>query len=186
MHRILIVVSLIVVALAGLIAAGRTANTAAQAGTPVVGTPTAGAEVNQAVVRRWFEEGWNQADEAAIQALIAPEHTFDVPGLPPLPPGPEGYLLLVPAFHQGFPDLHYEVGAMLAEGDEVAVEWTFRGTHTGAFQGLPPTGNQVEVRGISIYRITNGQIVQSRAVFDTLTFAQQIGAIPAPVGTPAP
>ena len=35
-----------------------------------------------------------------------------------------------------------------------------RGTHLGEFEGIAPTGKQVEVRAIDIYRITEGKIVE--------------------------
>jgi len=48
---------------------------------------------------------------------------------------------------------------MVAEGDKVAVLWTFHGTHTGSgYEGLPPTGTPVELRGITIWRIVDGRI----------------------------
>ena len=52
------------------------------------------------------------------------------------------------------------VQEMVAEGDKVAGLWTFQGTHTGSgYEGLPATGTKVEVRGITIWRIVDGRIV---------------------------
>ena len=60
----------------------------------------------------------------------------------------------------------------------VVQRWTFRGTHRGAFQGIPPTGNQVTLTGISIWRFDDGRIVESWHELDTLGLLQQLGAIP--------
>lgn len=58
------------------------------------------------------------------------------------------------------------VQQMLAEGDKVAVLWTFRGTHTGSgYEGLPPTGTRVEVRGITIWRLVDGRIAEEWSSF---------------------
>ncbi|HEY1205136.1 MAG TPA: ester cyclase, partial [Bryobacteraceae bacterium] len=58
-------------------------------------------------------------------------------------------------------DLRITVQQMVAEGDKVAVLWIFRGTHTGSgYQGLPPTGARVEVRGTTIWRIVDGRITE--------------------------
>ena len=69
---------------------------------------------------------------------------------------------------KAFPDLRMSVQQMVAEGDKVAVLWTFQGTHTGwGYQGLPPTGTRVEIRGITIWRIVDGRIVEEWTSFDT-------------------
>jgi SnoaL-like polyketide cyclase len=48
----------------------------------------------------------------------------------------------------------------------VAVLWTFQGTHTGSgYEGLPPTGTRVKLRGIPIWRIVDGRIVEAWSSF---------------------
>jgi hypothetical protein len=67
---------------------------------------------------------------------------------------------------KAFQDLRMSVQEMIAEGDKVAVVWTFQGTHTGSgYEGLPPTGTRVEVRGITIWRIVDGRIVEEWSSF---------------------
>ena len=67
---------------------------------------------------------------------------------------------------KAFPDLRMSVQDMVAEGDKVAVLWTFRGTHTGSgYEGLPPTGTKVEVRGMTIWRFEDGRIVEEWSSF---------------------
>jgi SnoaL-like polyketide cyclase len=58
------------------------------------------------------------------------------------------------------------VQEMVAEGDKVAVLWTFQGTHTGSgYEGLPATGTKVEARGITIWRIVDGRILEEWSSF---------------------
>lgn len=72
----------------------------------------------------------------------------------------------VHAEKKAFPDLRMSVQEMVAEGDKVAVLWTFRGTHTGwGYEGLPPTGTPVEVRGMTIWRIVDGRIKEEWSSF---------------------
>jgi steroid delta-isomerase-like uncharacterized protein len=72
----------------------------------------------------------------------------------------------VHAEKKAFPDLRISVQQMIAEGDKVAVLWTFQGTHTGSgYEGLPPTGTRVQVRGITIWRIVDGRIVEEWSSF---------------------
>jgi predicted ester cyclase len=79
------------------------------------------------------------------------------------------------------PDYHVTIEDMLAEGDQVVVRFSFTGTHTGAdFIGLAPSGKQVNVTGISIFRLANGKIIEHRAEEDQLGLLQQLGAMPTP------
>jgi len=72
----------------------------------------------------------------------------------------------VHAEKKAFPDLRMSVLDMVAEGDKVAVLWTFQGTHTGSgYEGLPATGTRVEVRGITIWRFLDGRIVEEWSSF---------------------
>jgi steroid delta-isomerase-like uncharacterized protein len=79
-----------------------------------------------------------------------------------------------------FPDWHSTPEELVAEGDVVVERWTGRGTHRGEFQGIPPTGEQVEVPGVVFYRIRDGKIVEFRGSFDGLAMLRQLGALPQP------
>ena len=81
----------------------------------------------------------------------------------------------------GFPDFQATMEDLLAEGDKVALRFTFRGTHQGEFLGIAPTGKQVTMVGIDIFRIADGRIVELWGQEeDVLGMMQQIGAIPSP------
>ena len=78
------------------------------------------------------------------------------------------------------PDLEttYELAA--ASDDTAVVEWRMRGTFNGAaFQGIEPTGKQVELRGVDVMRIENDRIAHNTAYYDGMDFARQIGMMPA-------
>ncbi len=62
--------------------------------------------------------------------------------------------------HTAFPDARIEVEDMIAEGDKVSARVVMSGTHQGKFEGIAPTGKQVQVRAIDIFRIANGKIVE--------------------------
>ncbi len=70
---------------------------------------------------------------------------------------------------------------MIAEGDKVVVRSTFRGTHKGDLMGIPPTGKQVTMPLILIYRIADDKIVEHWMQADALGLLQQLGVIP-PMG----
>jgi len=91
--------------------------------------------------------------------------------------GPKGARQSIAAFRAAFPDVHFAVEDMLVAEDKVIVRWTCRGTHRGAFLGLPPTGKVVTFTGINIYRIANGQIVERWAEEDAISLYQQLGLL---------
>ena len=68
----------------------------------------------------------------------------------------------------------------IADGDKVASRWIARGTNTGAFMGMPPTGKQVTIAGMLIVRVAGGKMVESWVNFDALGMLQQLGVVPAP------
>jgi predicted ester cyclase len=68
----------------------------------------------------------------------------------------------------------------LAEDDKVTTRGYFTGTHKGDFQGIPPTGKQIKVKYIDVWRITNGKMVENWVQMDQLGLMQQLGVIPMP------
>jgi len=77
-----------------------------------------------------------------------------------------------------FPDLHYTIEDMIAEGDKVVVRLTFSGTHRGEFMGVAPTNKRVTTTAIFIQRIVSGKLVEEWSNADLLGFFQQLGVIP--------
>ena len=137
------------------------------------------AEENKAVVRRFTDEVWNTGNLAIIDELFA--STWVGHDLPPgLAPGREGLKQMVGAFRAAFSDIRATVDDQVAEGDAVAWRWTFQGTHSGAFLGIPPTGKRITLTGISIDRLAGGKFVERWDSADTLGMMQQLGVIPAP------
>ena len=67
---------------------------------------------------------------------------------------------------------------MIAEGDKVVVSWAVQGTQRGRFMDVPPTGKQVTLTGINIYRLRDGKIVERWAEEDGLSLLHQLGALP--------
>jgi predicted ester cyclase len=80
-----------------------------------------------------------------------------------------------------FSDIHATIEDQIAEGDKAVTHWIWRGTHKGAWIGIPATHKTATVTWISIDRIVAGKIVQSWDQAGGLGFLQQIGAIP-PLG----
>ena len=134
-------------------------------------------EQNKAIIRRLFEEVWNSGDLAAADEIIDP-NMVDHVTRPENPIGLEGFKQGVTMFRSALPDLEITSDDLLAAGDKVAVLWTARGTHLGEFMGIAPTGKWIEVRGMYMYRLAGGKLVERAGARDMLGLLQQIGAIP--------
>jgi steroid delta-isomerase-like uncharacterized protein len=136
-------------------------------------------EENKAVVRRWFDEVWNQGRAEVIEEL------FDENGIAhgladdPANPikGPRDYRPFYEVFRQAFPNITVVVEDMVAEGDKVAARCSVRGQHEGDFMGRAATKSPVEITGITIIRIENGKIVEAWNNFDFMTLHRQVGLI---------
>jgi predicted ester cyclase len=85
------------------------------------------------------------------------------------------------AFYEAaFPNYELIAEDMIAEGDKVVVRSTFRGTHKGDLMGIAPTGKQVTMPLMLIYRIADDKIVEHWMQADALGMMQQLGVVPMP------
>ena len=134
-------------------------------------------EANKALVRRWWEET-DKGNLAIIGELCAPDYLDHSPPLPGMGEGPEAVRKANETLAAAFPDTVHTVEAMIAEGDLVVTRLRGRATFLGACLGIPPNGKVVEITGISIHRVANGKLVEHWANIDSLSFMQQLGAIP--------
>lgn len=132
---------------------------------------------NKSIMHR-FVEFINTANEQLAEELISPNAIFYVPGQPEPMRGPAGYLAIIEMMRSGFPDIQWTLEDMVAEDEKVAARFTMRGTHKGAFFGVPATGKSIEVTAMNFYRFTNRQIVEEYGQPDMLGLLQQIGAVP--------
>ncbi len=55
---------------------------------------------------------------------------------------PAAYLAIIAMMRGGFPDIQWTLEEMITEGDKVAAHFTMRGTHQGAFLGVPTGGKR--------------------------------------------
>jgi steroid delta-isomerase-like uncharacterized protein len=120
---------------------------------------------------------FNHGDLGAIDALVGPEY-LGAQG----DRGPAGFRAVVVGLRSAFPDLHYTIDDLIAEGDEVAVRWHWTGTHQAPFRTFPATGKAVSNTGTGIFRLAKGKIVAAALETDRLGFLEQIGAVPPNAG----
>ena len=131
-----------------------------------------GNEKNKAVARRLFEvalnqDNWDVYNEVHTEDFIA--HSGKKSGnLAQDLEDAKGWRL-------AFPDGRYTVDHVIAEGNFVVVHFTGRGTNTGAGNGLPATGKQIELSGITIFRMAGGKIAEEWTEYNKLSLLKQLG-----------
>ena len=126
----------------------------------------------KALVRRMYEEVWNEGRLDVVGDICAPDYH----GVGPYGDerGPDAVKRGVAARRAAFPDIRVTIEDMLAEGDKVAARLTFEGTHQGSFQGIAATGKRVTWSGIWIYRVAHRKFVERWHNYDMLGLLQQL------------
>lgn len=134
-------------------------------------------EQNRTLYRRWFEEVVNLGKVELADELLADDYRAHFPDMPQ-PLGAEEHKQLLQMFRSAFTGWQERVDSVVAENDRVVLWYTGTGTHTGDFQGIPPTGRMVTVTGVDMGRIEDGRIAEVWASYDALGLLQQLGAMP--------
>jgi steroid delta-isomerase-like uncharacterized protein len=138
---------------------------------------------NKDLARRFVEEVINKHNAAACDQLLAKDYKDHTPP-PGVPPTLEGMKQAFGMFFTAFPDMHFHIEDIIAEGDKVVVRGTGHGTHKGEFMGIPPTGKQFSTPEIHICRYANGKMTEHWGAEDSLGMLIQLGIVPPP-GQPA-
>ncbi len=131
-------------------------------------------EDNKRVVREFLTEVIGAKDPDARPDLLAPGYVSNFGGMPPF--DHEGWKQMASGFFAAFPDLDLTIRDAVAEGDLVAVRWSWTGTHNGDLMGMPPTGKHVSTGGMGFYRVVGGQIAEEWILEDMMGVMQQLGA----------
>lgn len=136
---------------------------------------------NREIVTTWFEQVWNAGDEATIDRLMSPTAKFHGLATPDGGPvvGPAGFKPFYHAFRQAFPDIKIRILRTICEGDLVAAHCVVTGTHHGPGLGIKATGSPIEIYGVAIASIRDGQVQEGWNCFDFMSLYQQVGMLPA-------
>ena len=134
-------------------------------------------EANKALMRRWFQEVWNQGRVEAIHEMMSENcinHGLsEDPGQPLR--GASGFLPFHTQFREAFPNIEVVVEDVIAEGDKVVARCSVRGQHEGDSLGMKATHAMVDFDGIAIARVKDGMFVESWNSFDFARMYKQLG-----------
>jgi steroid delta-isomerase-like uncharacterized protein len=136
-------------------------------------------EENKAQFRRAYEELLNGGNLDVAEELVAPDF-FNHEAPPGQNSGPESMRGLTTMLRTAFPDLHFEIEELIAEGATVAGRLTMSGTHQGPLMGMPPTGRSMQQAHMHFVRFRDGLAVEQWGVRDDLAMMQQLGVITPP------
>ena len=136
---------------------------------------------NKTIVRRLYQEVWNERKLDVVGELISPSHALHDANVSGSQIGPDAYKQQVARFTTAFPDLHFAIEDIVSEKDKLVVSWMISGTHKGEYDGIPPTDKKISVDGITISYIADGKILDSYVSWDALGLLRQLGHAP-PLG----
>jgi predicted ester cyclase len=123
------------------------------------------AAANKALLRRFYKDVYVDWNMSLADRVVSPQFTsHDWPEGGPT--GPKPFRAYYSAIRSAVPDARYEVDDLIAEGDRVVVRWRLLGTHKGEFRGIAPTGRPITLKGIAIYRVESGQLMERWVVSD--------------------
>jgi steroid delta-isomerase-like uncharacterized protein len=128
------------------------------------------------VIRRFSEEVVNKGNFDALPDLVHENVRFDTT-VAGVTAGVAGVKEVFSALHKGFSNAACAIEELVAEGETVAERFTFSGTHSGEFHGLPPTGKQVSMSGMAMFRVVDGKIAERWGLEDQLGLLRQLGAL---------
>ena len=134
-------------------------------------------DANTELVRNYLA-AFNREDREAMAESLADDVVEHVPH--GTLRGPEEVMDFLEDYTDAFPDYAGETENIIAQDDRVVVRYTARGTHSGTFEGVEPTGHQVEWTGIVIYRIADDEIAEVWLETDRLGLLEQLEALDPP------
>jgi steroid delta-isomerase-like uncharacterized protein len=141
-------------------------------------------EENKALVRKFFEEVWNNRNLDYLDEVYSPDFVLHAlwqntsAGGAIEASGTEPAKQVIGGWFEGFPDIKVTVEDQVAEGDLVGSRHSSHGTHTNTFMGMPATGKEATVTGMTVTRIADGRIVEAWTSWDALGMFEQLGIAP--------
>jgi len=131
--------------------------------------------INKAIITRYYIDFWTEKNESVMHEIISEEVKIH------FPPGqahqPATFKKWFDTALIAFPDVHFTIHDLIAEGDKVVCRWSYVATNTGPFLGREATQLKVTDEGNNIFRIENGKIADMWMAGDSLGLLHQLGVL---------
>lgn len=121
---------------------------------------------------------WNSHQIKEVLPYYAEEYEGMDVGSPKPQHGTTGLTDMLTTYWKAFPDLQFSLQNTIAEDDRIALTWTAEGTHQGPILNIPPTGHKVQINGVSILHIREGQVVRAQYIWDLAGMLRSLGLLP--------
>ena len=135
-------------------------------------------DANKALVRRLYEEGFNEGNLDVVDEIVAPDAVTHDPIILDAPTGPDAIRGGIEMIRKAFPDFRVDVLDLVAEGDKVASFLSMSGTNTGDYRRGGATHKKGTMRAFFLWRVVDGRLAESWGMADRFQFLQQLGMIP--------
>ncbi len=128
-------------------------------------------------------EALNTRDLAPWSQKLSDDYVAEYPGVPLLNKTQSiGYNK---RFVIAFPDTHFELHSVVAQGDQVFIHWTVSGTQaerlaTVTGRTIPPTRRRATASGVLLTEVREGEIVREGWYWDQLSLLDQLGIMEHP------
>src|SRR5918999_4038771 len=131
------------------------------------------AEQNKAIFRRYAEEVGIQHNFEIVDEIFE-RYIAHQPDGSTLVRGPEDVKRFQEEYHSAFSNFHISIEDQIAEGDKVVSRYTIRGIHQRAFKDMAPTGKEIEIKGVTIFRFSDeSKVVETWDSYDQLSLMRQ-------------
>lgn len=136
-------------------------------------------EQNKTIVSEFIDALFSRGELDAVDRYLAPEFVNNDPPFG-VSTDREGMRTASAMLRAAFPDWHSDQHLVVGEGDIVVEHFTASGTHSGEVMGVPATGERMALKGINIFRVDDGRIVERWGRLDDLGFLSQLGVVRPP------
>lgn len=133
---------------------------------------------NKEMARKIPEEIFNEGNLDLVDEIFADDYVSRPPEASEPLHGPEELKEFISKFRSAFPEFQVTIKDSIAEDDKVVQRRKFTGTHKGEIMGIEPTGKEIELEAIVIFRMEDGKVVESWEQADMMGLMKQLGLFP--------
>jgi steroid delta-isomerase-like uncharacterized protein len=125
---------------------------------------------------------WSSHDADKLLSLFADDCVYEDVTFGAVNRGLHELRAFAEAVFSAVPDFRIDLTTCFAAGNRAIMEWTLSGTHRGDLPGMPATGKQFSVRGVTVLELQTQKICRNSDYWDAASIMRQVGLLPPQVG----